>query len=418
MSYVGKKPKFLQSRISELAIPSVDITTAGAIANLSVVGNSNIRLTAATTVLGIVAPIINMASGKILYLTNANTTELVIPDQDVGATAENRIITGTETEIILSVGSMIGLQYDATASRWRVLGGTGSGSGTGSGTFRNYLSAWFQAGKPFTIANGGVTATGNRSALATSWASTNTSNWTMARTNSGTLRETYSYQLSGPTGAVNGSVFVESPLFTLDYADTLFNGISGGPLNLYTSLDVDTRSTDLDFVLVRYNSTNVYQGTIAISGMNSLSAATVPSQTTFAPTGTPFARYFGIAQTFSAVSATDKYALRIRSLAVAASVIPLIDSIYVGPNADLGVTDQRFVGNKQFADGLQAREGVNIPNTLDFPTTLTVASGESKIVGRLVVATGTTITVNGDLGCIGALTGPGLVNGSGVITSF
>lgn len=416
--YSGLKPRYLQARITELAIPSVDVVTAGTIANLSVAGNSNVRLTAATTVQGIVAPIINAANGKILYLTNANTTELVIPDQDAGATAENRIITGTETEITLSVGSMIGLQYDATASRWRVLGGTGSGSGTGSGTFRNYLSAWFQAGKPFTIVNGGVTATGNRSALATAWASTNTSNWTMARTASGTLREAYSYLLSGPTGAVNGSVFVESPLFTLDYADTLFNGISSGPLNLYTSLDVDTRSVDLDFVLVRYNSTNVYQETIAISGTNSLSGATVPSQTTFAPTGTPFARYFGIAQTFNSISATDKYALRIRSLAAAASVTPRIDSIYVGPNADLGVTDQKFIGNKQFADGLQAREGVNIPNTLDFPTALTVASGESKIVGRLVVATGTTITVNGDLGSIGAITGPGTINGTGTLTSF
>jgi hypothetical protein len=240
----------------------------------------------------------------------------------------------------------------------------------------------------------------------------------MVRTASGTLREAYSYLLSGPTGAVNGSIFVESPLFTLDYADTLFNSVSSGPLNLYVSLDTDTRSVDLDLALVRYNSTNVYQETIAISGTNSLSGATVPSQTTFSPSGTPFSRYFGIAQTLNSISGTDKYALRIRSLAVAAIVTPLIDSIYVGPNADLGVTDQRFIGNKQFADGLQAREGINIPNTLDFPVALTVASGESKIVGRLVVASGTTITVNGDLGCIGSLSGPGLINGSGVITSF
>ena len=359
---------------------------------------------------------------KCLIALNADG-QIVLSFGDVAVSEAAAIIpvadAGTFAIGYASLQNVSGTIQNVMNSRiYQFSGGGGSGSGSGSGTFRNYLDAWFDASKSFSINNGGVSATGNRSALATLWASTNTSNWTMARNTSGVLRGTYSYAFSGGTGAVNGSVFVESPTFVLDIADSTSNTAGFGPLNLYVSMDVDTRTVDMDAVLVRYNAAGTYQETIAISGMNSLSAATVPSQNFFPATGTPFNRYFGFAQTSSIVSGTDRYALRIRSLAVVASIVPRIDSIYVGPNADFGVTDQRYVGNKQFADGLQAREGVNIPNTLDFPTTLTVASGESKIVGRLVVATGTTITVNGDLGCIGALTGPGLVNGSGVITSF
>lgn len=49
-------------------------------------------------------------------------------DQDAGATAANRIITGTSGPVSLSSGASLYLVYDDSSSRWRVVGGTGSGA--------------------------------------------------------------------------------------------------------------------------------------------------------------------------------------------------------------------------------------------------------------------------------------------------
>ena len=116
---------------AELAIQrGTDVTTAGIIAALSVAGNSFLRLTAATTLSGIVAPVAPVTSGKILILTNANTSPIQVNDQDASAAAGNRIITGTSAPISLASGASLYIVYDDSSTRWRVVGGTGSGAST------------------------------------------------------------------------------------------------------------------------------------------------------------------------------------------------------------------------------------------------------------------------------------------------
>jgi hypothetical protein len=117
--------------IKELAIQrGTDVATSGTITALSATGNSFIRLTAASTLSGITAPITPVTSGKILILTNTASGVLQVNDQDAGAIAANRIITGTSAPVSLASGASLYLVYDDSSSRWRIVGGTGSGAST------------------------------------------------------------------------------------------------------------------------------------------------------------------------------------------------------------------------------------------------------------------------------------------------
>jgi hypothetical protein len=117
--------------IRELAIQrGTDVATSGTITALSATGNSFIRLTAASTLSGITAPITPVTSGKILILTNTASGVLQVNDQDAGAIAANRIITGTSAPVSLASGASLYLVYDDSSSRWRIVGGTGSGAST------------------------------------------------------------------------------------------------------------------------------------------------------------------------------------------------------------------------------------------------------------------------------------------------
>jgi hypothetical protein len=106
----------------------ITITTAGAISELDITAQSVVRLTAATSVAGLIADADD--SGKLLYLHNASADFITIKNQssDCGDST-HRIITGKDSDLDIGPDTSIFFQYDGTSARWRVIGGTGTGSG-------------------------------------------------------------------------------------------------------------------------------------------------------------------------------------------------------------------------------------------------------------------------------------------------
>jgi|DEB0MinimDraft_6_1074348.scaffolds.fasta_scaffold00390_7 hypothetical protein len=70
---------------------------------------------------------INPISTKVLILANDTSYKLTVKNEDTGATAARRILTGTGRDLSVASGASISLVYDSTESRWRVVGGAGSG---------------------------------------------------------------------------------------------------------------------------------------------------------------------------------------------------------------------------------------------------------------------------------------------------
>jgi hypothetical protein len=76
---------------------------------------------------------------KYIVLINGTGATITIRNQEATATAANRIITGTGVDLSLANDASLLLSYDGDASRWRVVGGSGSG-GSSDPTVVNYFS--------------------------------------------------------------------------------------------------------------------------------------------------------------------------------------------------------------------------------------------------------------------------------------
>lgn len=390
------RPKFLQARLNEVAVPAgTDVSTSGTITALSVVDTSNVRLTAADAVAGIVAPVAPVTSGKVLLLTNANTNLMFINDEDASATAANRITTGTSAPVQVSPGAVVMLAYDSAASRWRILGGTGSGSG--GGYFKNYLDLYFTSDVTPTVNNGGVSATGNRTAPSNVWASPNTASFSFQRTASSPLRGLYSYVT---TGASSGAAaFIESPVFVLDPADR--ENIGGFPSRYLTAMldaQLTGASSSWQIAVVRYNSSLVFQDETSFGTFSQSSLAAFP---------------VALSAALATYNTGDLVALRVRRTAGAGQL--KWDRTALTPDQIATNGRQAFMGQKVFLKGVQTQ---NTPAFYATESTDVIPSGETRFAGRLVVPSGTTIQVDGDLVAAGAITGTGTLTGSGTITSI
>ena len=79
---------------------------------------SNARLStdASRTITGLA----NGTDGRILYLANVGSFDLVLANQNASSTAANRIITGTGANVTLVADDTAILNYDSTTSRWRI----------------------------------------------------------------------------------------------------------------------------------------------------------------------------------------------------------------------------------------------------------------------------------------------------------
>ncbi len=69
------------------------------------------------------------ADGRVIILHNISSSNIVLEHEGSNSSAANRFALGAS--IALLSGQSIMLTYDATAQRWRAVGGTGSGSGGG-----------------------------------------------------------------------------------------------------------------------------------------------------------------------------------------------------------------------------------------------------------------------------------------------
>lgn len=92
--------------------------------------SSGVRLVsgAAQNITGLAAG----AGGQILLVHNVGSFDLVLKDESASSVAANRF--ALNADVTLKADQSTLLQYDATSSRWRVIGGTGSGGGASSPT--------------------------------------------------------------------------------------------------------------------------------------------------------------------------------------------------------------------------------------------------------------------------------------------
>lgn len=109
---------------------SANDTTSGSTVTLPVPTTGIVRLTnaALVSISGITAG----ASGQSLILENKTGITISLLNEDAGATATNRVLTGTAATVTIANDATLFLTYDSTSARWQVVGGTGSGTG-GSG---------------------------------------------------------------------------------------------------------------------------------------------------------------------------------------------------------------------------------------------------------------------------------------------
>ena len=99
-----------------------DNTTTGANATLDAFTQTVVRLSNAS--LTSLEMIPAGVGGQRLVLINQTGASIDIFD-NTGATAANRILTGTKDDIVLEDEASIYLVYDSTESRWMIVGGTG-----------------------------------------------------------------------------------------------------------------------------------------------------------------------------------------------------------------------------------------------------------------------------------------------------
>lgn len=114
-------------------------TTTGSSATLATPTRSVVRLTAAGTLTS-VDMIPAGSDGQRLTLINTTGASVSVND-NTGATAANRIRTGTGAAITLAANASIELVYNGTTSYWMIIGGTGSGGGGSSNTVIDALAS-------------------------------------------------------------------------------------------------------------------------------------------------------------------------------------------------------------------------------------------------------------------------------------
>lgn len=116
---------------------STDSTTTGGNATAQSFTTGIIRLTnsSLTSLSGIPAG----SSGQFVIVENKTGNQITINNEEATATANNRIQTGTSSNISMPNNATFMFTYDSTSSRWQLSGGSGSGSGSGGS--KNYLSA-------------------------------------------------------------------------------------------------------------------------------------------------------------------------------------------------------------------------------------------------------------------------------------
>jgi hypothetical protein len=110
-----------------------DYTTTGAQSGVNLGTSSSVRYAGAAT--ATFYGIVSGADGRIVRLHNASTYTLTLSNQSASdATEANRIITGTGEDLPVPAETSVTMQYDATASRWRVTGSSNAAKALAAGS--------------------------------------------------------------------------------------------------------------------------------------------------------------------------------------------------------------------------------------------------------------------------------------------
>ena len=193
---------------------------------------------------------------------------------------------------------------------------SGNDSAVGSGSSgRNYLGEWFDGVKSVGSVTSGITATGAITISTTAWQGSDTSKLTLANLTSGGLRETKSFKLDH---IAVGAAFIQSPNFTLDLVDL------GKPVMVSFDVGTVAASDDYQVVMVRYNSSGIYQEQIVIAG--TASATTPFSARIPAGSVTSFNGFF-----IASSDSSDYYSLRFVRNSASDTTDVSIDSLKVSP---------------------------------------------------------------------------------------
>jgi hypothetical protein len=193
------------------------------------------------------------------------------------------------------------------------------GSGGGGSGGKNYLEDWYEGITAPIVSVTTIAATGTRASDQNLWARSTDGYLTIEANTVDPLRATGDYKINSQ--AINGSAFVESPLFKLDKIDK-----AETMLVQFDVLNPFSTSTGYDFVIVRYNSAGVHQQIIPIPGDNLSTGSIVPGSAQLPGGLAKFKSYF-----IPSGTETDLYALRIRKISPAIDFDFQIDSLFIGP---------------------------------------------------------------------------------------
>lgn len=104
-----------------------DATTTGSDATVGALTDLFHKLTNGS--LSSLAGITATSQDSIITLSNATGASITLKNDNVAASAANRVLTGTGADITLDNNASLTLVYDSGSSRWRVVGGSGGGGG-------------------------------------------------------------------------------------------------------------------------------------------------------------------------------------------------------------------------------------------------------------------------------------------------
>lgn len=398
---------------------SSDSTTTGASATLAAFSTGIVRLTNGSLVS--LSGIPSGVAGQALILENKTGTNIDIFNEDSGATAANRILTGTSSTVSMSINASFIFTYDSTSSRWMLTGGSGSGSGSGG---INYITN----GEAETGTTGWVSYDDGNVTRPIDGTGSSAPNLTLSTTNSSPLRGDNSFSLLKGSPAIRGTGY--SYDFTIDAAD------KGKVLNIEMDYIL---TADPDNVFIAGSPTQDSSYIVYIYDITNARLIEPSNFKLYAKSLTTPDKYTG---TFQAASNSTSYRLIIHLTQTAFFTYTLMfDSVKVSPsNYVFGtpITDEQsyaptLVGfgtatavaftYSRFGDKLIVR-GTFTPGTTTATTaTVSLPNGyvidSTKIGTNIVVGKGTTANVSGtNFGTISILaTGSASVLNIGAETS-
>lgn len=122
-----------------------DLTYANPITALTNASLTSVRSIAASAV------------GRVVMLFNNTGGSVTLKNEDAGATAGNRIVTGTGGNVTMLTGSSTMLLYSTSSNRWQIVGSVPAGASSAITSLTNDVTASGPGAAAATIANDAVT---------------------------------------------------------------------------------------------------------------------------------------------------------------------------------------------------------------------------------------------------------------------